>query len=253
MFKKLFQLRANSKSKNFTVTTIESEEPFYVGDCGNIYETTNIKTCGLNLKEIIPRVIENLETEEHDEIPMTLSKVEITDSKGEKGELLIIKPFDSDMVKELDYFARSIRTNDKSAFIDPTSRKKGNLSAADNFRLRVTMIDIPNSIDLADIFDYLVKHPPFEFKIVFLNVDLTLYNRQTMKEKDQDEEFVLTITKNHETRLEDILQWTLSSDSPSNYPEKITVKVLMTFPKEEEQLPEYTKECEKLPMYTNQE
>ncbi|ODQ61636.1 hypothetical protein WICANDRAFT_75842 [Wickerhamomyces anomalus NRRL Y-366-8] len=250
MFKKLFKRTSNNE---FTVRMSEPKESYYLGDRnGLVFETQNIGELGLNLKEIMPRVIDDVDHREFNEIPMILSELIVTDYKGNSGTIILLKPADSDMVTELEYFGDCIRKDDESAFIDPNPSRSlfKKAPAIDNFRMRVTFINIPKSIKSIDLFEYLVKHPPLETKVVFVNVDITNYYDKGEKNEEQ---FVLNIIKSQKMDLKDQLkefEKALAPDQILKYP-KVFVKMIMTFHQNVELLPSYTET--ELPAYSSKE
>ncbi len=251
MFKKLFKRSSNN---DFTVRMSKPEESYYLGERnGLVFETQNIGELGLNLKEIMPRVINDVDHREFNEIPMVLSELIVTDYKGNSGTIILLKPVDLDMVTELEYFGDCIRKDDESAFIDPNP--SGSLfkkaPAIDNFRMRVTFINVPESIKSIDLFEYLVKHPPLETKVVFVNVDITNYYDK--HEEKNEEQFVLNIIKSKKMSLKDQLkefEKALAPDQILKYP-KVFVKMIMTFHQNVELLPTYTET--ELPAYSSKE
>ncbi|CAM9012645.1 unnamed protein product [Wickerhamomyces anomalus] len=252
MFKKLFKRTSNHE---FTVRMSEPEESYYLGERnGLVFQTKNIGELGFNLREIMPRVINDVDHKEFNEIPMVLSELIVTDNKGSSGTIILLKPVDLDMVTELEYFGDCIRKDDESAFVDPIPASGSffkKAPAIDNFRMRVTFINVPESIKSIDLFEYLVKHPPLETKVVFVNVDITNYYDK--HEEKKEEQFVLNIVKSQKMSVKDQLkefEKTLEPDQTLIYP-KIFVKLIMTFHQNVELLPSYTET--ELPAYSSKE
>lgn len=242
MLKRFFK----KPTPNFTLDIVEFKKPYYVGEtAGDIYTSNNIRQYGVNVMEILPKIDQSVT-----EVPVTLSKVHITNSQGSTGTLFIMKHIDNDFASELKHFAESLRRNDDDAFLDITYSE----SSVDNFRLRITIINLPKDVNLADVLDQLVQNPPDETKVSLCSIDITEHAG-----KNVDEKFVLSVVKDPETELKAVLKEfgnALNIEDCKRYESGITltVRVLMTYHKKDiEQLPTYIESDINLPKYVESE
>lgn len=243
MLKRLFKTR----SPNFTLKYVQFDKPYYIGEtAGDIYETNNIRQCGVCVKDILPKI-----DQKFNEVPVLMSKVRITNSQGSSGTLFIIMNVNQDFATELKHFAESLRRNDYDSFLDITYSEPS--TAIDEFRLRITLINLPKDVNLADVLDELVKDLPDQTKVSLCSIDITEYAG-----KNVDERFVLSVVKSPETQLKAILNEfgnAVNLEGCERYESGITftVRVLITYHKKDlEQLPTYI-EADNLPKYAEAE
>lgn len=113
----------------------------------------------------------------HDQQQMKICQVNIH-SKSSSGVLIILRPLDSDLLKELESLLDSIQ-NDQA--INP-------------IRLKLNRVSIPKEVELETILKYLLKNPPNEFNVT----STTLGN---------DEFSLFTIIKNVDDDIKDVLKY----------------------------------------------